>query len=88
MAEREIPIDFSSFIVSLASSAMVHLGEVADPLGQQTENLSLAKQTIDVIGLLEEKSKGNLDEEETKLLETILYDLRMRFVKKREQQKR
>jgi len=84
-SDREIPISFSSFVVSLASSVMVQLGEVPDPFGSGTgENLSAARQTIDLLGILQEKTKGNLDEEEARLLETILYDLRLRFVAKRE----
>jgi len=79
-AEREIPINFSSFIVSLASSAMVNLGEIADPVTQERKtNLGLARQTID-------KTRGNLDDEEKKLLESVLYDLRMRFVQHRKHQ--
>jgi hypothetical protein len=86
-AEREIPINFSSFIVSLASSAMVNLGEVPDPTTKERNvNLALARQTIDLIGVLEEKTRGNLDEEEEKLLDSVLYDLRMRFVERRKQE--
>jgi hypothetical protein len=85
--EREIPINFSSFIVSLASSAMVNLGEVPDPITKERNlNLALARQTIDLIGVLEEKTRGNLDEEEKKLLESVLYDLRMRFVQHSKQE--
>jgi len=84
-SDREIPVSFSSFVVSLASSAMVNLGEVPDPTSKlRSENLAIARQTIDLLGILEEKTKGNLDDEEAKLLETILYDLRLRFVKLRE----
>lgn len=86
-AEREIPINFSSFIVSLASSAMVNLGEIADPVTQERKtNLGLARQTIDLLGVLEDKTRGNLDDEEKKLLESVLYDLRMRFVQRRKHQ--
>lgn len=83
-SEREIPVSFSSFIISMASSAMVHLGEVPDPVeGEPRPNLALARQTIDVLGVLKDKTQGNLDEEEEELLETLLYDLRMKFVEKR-----
>ena len=83
-SERDIPVSFASFVVSIASSAMVNLGEVPDPVSKQRSvNLAMARQTIDLLGVLEEKTRGNLDEEEAKLLETILYDLRMRFVEKR-----
>ena len=84
-SDRDIPVSFASFVVSIASSAMVNLGEVPDPTSKQrVVNLAMARQTIDLLGVLEEKTKGNLDEEEGKLLETILYDLRMRFVEKRD----
>lgn len=86
--ERQIPVNFSTFIVSLASSAMVNLGEVPDPItGQRNTNLDVARQTIDVIGVLEEKTKGNLDDEEQQLLETVLYDLRVKFVQHRDRAK-
>jgi len=75
-------INFSSFLLSLSSSILLHLGEIADPqTGGKKKDLALAKQTIDIIALLKEKTKGNLSEEEGKLLEHLLYDLRMRFVK-------
>ena len=75
-------IDFRSFILSLSTSALIQLGEVPDPFTQKTnKNLPLAKQTIDLIGMLKEKTKGNLSLEEEKVVEYILYDLRMRYVK-------
>ena len=78
---REIPVSFSSFLVSLASSAMMHLGEAPDPsTGSARVDLELARQTIDVLGVLKEKTKGNLDDEEAKLLDTLLYETRTRFV--------
>ncbi len=80
----EIPlpeITFSSFIFSLSSSALLHFGLVADPLTQKRErNLPLAKQTIDILGILRDKTKGNLTHEEEQLIDTILYDLRIRYV--------
>ena len=83
--DRDLPVSFSSFVVSLASSAMVNLGEVGEPgAGNPTPDLAIARQTIDLLGVLEEKTKGNLDDEEAKLLETVLYDLRLKFVEKRE----
>jgi len=82
-AEREIPVTFASFVVSLASSAFVHLGETPDPsTGEPTVNLALARNTIDLIGLLDEKTKGNLDDDEAKLVESVLYELRTKFVEK------
>jgi hypothetical protein len=75
-------IDFTHFIFSISTSALIQLGEVQDPFTQKTaKNLPLAKQTIDLIGMLKEKTKGNLSAEEEKLIESILYDLRMRYVK-------
>jgi hypothetical protein len=75
-------VNFSSFLLSLSSSILLHLGEIADPQsGEERKDLALAKQTIDIITLLKDKTKGNLTEEEQNLLEHLLYDLRMRFVK-------
>lgn len=79
----ELPrIDFSTFILSLSTSALYHLGLVEDPqTGQKGEpDLPLASQTIDTLALLEEKTRGNLDEDEVKLLQSLLYELRMRYV--------
>lgn len=79
---REIPeMDFSTFVLSLAASAQVHLGAIANPAtGKSEKDIPLAKQTIDIIGMLEAKTKGNLSEPEKRLLEHVLYDLRMMFV--------
>jgi hypothetical protein len=75
-------VSFNSLIFSLSSSALLHLGEIADPqTGEKKKDLSLAKHTIDTIGMLKEKTKGNLDEEERRFLESILTDLRWRYVK-------
>ena len=73
-------IDFSTFILSLVTSAMVHLGEAPHPDGKPRKDLTLAKQTIDILGMLQDKTKGNLTDEESKLIEELLYDLRMRYV--------
>lgn len=82
-SESQLPkIDFSTFIFSLNSSALVHLGLVEDPAsGQKTKNFPVAKQTIDILGMLEEKSRGNLTDDEEKLLKNILHDLRMMYVR-------
>ena len=81
-AKAPPPINFTTFLLSLSSSALIQLGEIPDPFSQSTEkNLTAAQQTIDILGLLEQKTKGNLDEEEDRTLEAILYDLRMRFLK-------
>jgi hypothetical protein len=75
-------INFTSLILSLSTSALIQLGVVDDPFTQkQSKNLPLAKQTIDLIGMLKEKTKGNLTPEEEKFIEQILFDLRMRYVK-------
>lgn len=75
-------IDFTNFTLSLSTSALIQLGEIQDPFTQKSaKNLPLAKQTIDLIGMLKEKTKGNLSPEEEKIIEYVLYDLRMRYVK-------
>ncbi len=75
-------IDFNNFILSLSTSVLIQLGEIQDPFTQKSaKNLPLAKQTIDLIGMLKEKTKGNLSAEEEKVVDFILYDLRMRYVK-------
>ncbi len=74
-------LNFATLIFSLSSSALVHLGQVPDPgTGEPKPDLPLAKQTIDLLGLLKEKTRGNLEEDEDKLLEGVLYDLRMAYV--------
>lgn len=74
-------INFSSFIISLSSSALFHFGEIPDPLtNTKQRNLPLAKQTIDILGILKRKTAGNLTNEESQLLENLLYDLRIRYV--------
>lgn len=82
-ANPDQPIDFYTFALSLGSSAFIHLGDAPHPetanLGQ---NLLLAKQTIDILGMLEQKTKGNLTPDEENLLQNLLYDLRLRYVAK------
>jgi len=78
-------ISFSTFILSLNSSALVHLGLETDPsTGEQTSNLSLAKQTIDILAMLEEKTSGNLNDDERRLLTNIVYELRLMYVKQKQ----
>jgi uncharacterized membrane protein len=73
-------MDFSTFVLSLASSAMVNLGVVEDPAGANAEpDLVAARQLIDIIGVLEEKTRGNLSESEDKLVKSLLYDLRVQY---------
>lgn len=75
------PIDFSTFIMSLSTQALMQLGEIGDPAtGQVEKDVAVAKQTIDIIAMLSDKSKGNLDETEERLVQEILYNLRMRYV--------
>jgi len=75
-------IDFSAFIFSLSTSALFHLGEVPDPVTQERrKDLPLAKQTIDILGMLKEKTRGNLAPAEEKLMENIITDLRWRYVR-------
>ncbi len=67
--------------MSLASSVLVHLGEIAHPDSEGREaNLPLATQTIDILGMLQDKTRGNLTNEEGQLLTNLLYDLRMKYV--------
>jgi Domain of unknown function (DUF1844) len=74
-------IDFATFVLSLSHSAFMHLGEAPHPETNSVEkNIPLARQTIDLLGVLEEKTKGNLTGDEERLLHQVLYDLRMRFV--------
>lgn len=82
-AEAPLPeVDFSTFVLSLSTSAMVHLGEATPPDGGSVDkNLPLAQQVIDILALLQSKTTGNLTPEESKLLEELLYDLRLRYVR-------
>ena len=79
-------ITFTGFILSLATTAAVHFGDIADPgTGETLEpNLDGAAQMIELIALLQEKTKGNLSEPEAKLVDDLLYELRMRFVQARQ----
>jgi hypothetical protein len=75
------PLDFSTFVLSLGSSAMVNLGMVPAPgEAAPAKDLNAAKQIIDILGVLEEKTRGNLDASEDKLLKSLLYDLRVHYV--------
>lgn len=79
---EEIPApSFASLILMLSTGALQHLGYIANPLTKkQDKNLALARHTIDTLEILKEKTEGNLEEEEEKLLAELLYDLRMKFV--------
>lgn len=74
-------VGFSNFLLSLATTAMVGLGEMPDPAtGLVAQNVESARQMIDILGMLKEKTQGNLNPEETRLLEGLLYELRMKYV--------
>jgi hypothetical protein len=75
-------INFASFVLSLVHTAAVHFGDVADPnTGERhPPNLQLAQQMIDILAMLEEKTRGNLSAEERQLIDQVLYELRLRFV--------
>jgi hypothetical protein len=84
MAEHPValgPVDFSTHVLSLASSALIALGKMPAPDGQPHPlDVETAKFLIDVLAMLEGKTKGNLDEAESKLLASLIYDLRVAFV--------
>lgn len=79
---QDLPdIDFVTFILSLSHSALMHLGDAHNPsTGTIERNLPMARQTIDLIALMEQKTSGNLTGEEERVVEQALYDLRMRYV--------
>ena len=75
-------VNFISFVLSLSTSVMYHFGDFPDPVTKKAErNLSAAKQTIDILNMLKNKTAGNLDENEKSLIDGILYELMMRYVK-------
>ena len=74
-------INFSTFVISLSTQALMHLGEIPNPLsGKVEDDIPVAKQMIDIINVLHEKTRGNLDQGEEKLMEDVLFDLRMKYV--------
>lgn len=76
-------VDFFTFVLSLSSSALMHLGEIAEQEGgEPTVNLPMAKHTIDILSMLEQKTKGNLTVEEEKVLRDFLFEVRMKYVQK------
>jgi len=83
-------LSFTGFVLSLASTAAIHFGDLPDPQsGAAVEpNLEAAGQMIDILVLLEEKTRGNLTAEEQQLLEQVLYELRMRFIEAKGSEKR
>lgn len=87
MESTESGISFAQFILSLGTTAAVHFGDLPDPVsGERGDpDLVAASQMIELLGLLQDKTRGNLDPAEAKLLEDLLYDLRMRFVEAQQQ---
>jgi hypothetical protein len=83
----ESGISFAQFIISLGTTAAVHFGDMPDPVSGELSdpNLIAAAQMIDLLSLLQDKTRGNLDPAESKLLDDLLFDLRMRFVQAQEQ---
>jgi len=76
-------VDFPTFIMSLSSSAFYHLGDMPDPTtGKKELNLPAVQQTIDMLNMLKEKTKDNLKEDESKLLEQLIYELQVKYVAK------
>ena len=75
-------MDFPTFLFSISSTALLHFGDIPDPITNKKEkNLPMVRQTIDIIDTLKEKTKGNLTPEEENLIDNILYDLRMRYIR-------
>ncbi len=80
--EEALPeINFSTFVISLSTQALMHLGEIANPISEKVEiDVPVAKQMIDILAMLKDKSRGNLNASEDRLMEDILFDLRMKYV--------
>jgi hypothetical protein len=77
----EEPVSFSTFILGLSTQALLHLGDIESPVSGQVErDLGAARHVIDILGILEAKTRNNLEQAEARLLEAVLYDLRMRYV--------
>jgi len=75
------PVTFSTFVLGLSTQALLHLGEIANPVTRAVErDLAAAKQVIDILGIIQKKTQNNLEPGERSLLESVLYDLRMRYV--------
>jgi hypothetical protein len=79
---EDLAASFSGFVISLTTTAAVHFGDFPDPVTgeKRAPNIEAARQMIDVLAMLEQKTRGNLTAQERSLLEQVLYDLRMRFV--------
>jgi hypothetical protein len=82
-------ITFTGFVMSLATTAAVHFGDIADPAsGARAANLPAASQMIDILAMLQEKTKGNLSPDESGLVDNLLYELRLRYVEASQGEKR
>lgn len=90
MENQDSGITFTGFVLSLATTAAVHFGDIADPnTGERVEpNLGAASQMIEIIAMLQEKTRGNLIEPEERLIDDLLYELRLRFVQAQQGEKR
>jgi hypothetical protein len=78
-----LELNFSTFLISLSTQALAHLGEIPNPIDRKTAiDLSAARQLIDILGILKDKTKGNLDSTEEQLLDHALYDLRLKYVER------
>jgi len=78
---QAFPLNFATFVVSLGDSALIHLGAIPHPAtGEPQPDMQAARQTIDILGILEEKTQGNLSDEEQKLMTNLLYTLRMQWI--------
>ncbi len=84
--QEDLPeMTFSNLVLSLSTSAMFHFGDFADPVTKKTErNLLAAKQTIDILGMLQDKTRGNLNPDEKGVLDAVLFELRLRYVKEKD----
>ena len=81
--DASAPADFSTLVISLSTSALLHLGEIPNPDGGKPRfEPAMARHTIDMLSMLKEKTSGNLTEQESGLLSQFLYDLRMKFLAK------
>ncbi len=81
--ESSLPLNFSTFVLSLSTQALAHLGEIPNPVDNQlSTDLVAAQHLIDLLAILKEKTTGNLDSSESGLLDTVLYDLRLKYVER------
>lgn len=80
-ANYDIKVDFSAFILSLSSTVLVAVGEIPDPITKETKkNIRAAKQMIDIINMLKDKTKGNLTKEEDELIQNLCFELKMKYL--------